>query len=120
MQVQYNITLFCEILLIAGISEKQPTLRQLLDYKNQIGRKWYDLGKILLGERIEIVKKGYPPDKWCSQMLRAWVEGKSHTWGRFIDSLNEVGRKDVAKEIQQKLQGVNICLCVHTYIHTYV
>jgi len=54
-------------------------------------------------------------------MLRAWVEGKNHhTWGIFIDALKEVGRMDVANDILQKLQGMNICMHVHAYIRTYV
>ena len=107
------------IVFTAGILEKQPTLRQLLDYKNQIGSKWYDLGKILLGEKIvnEILKKKHPPNKQCSQILRAWVEEQNHTWRRFIDALKKADRIDVANEISQKLYGMNICMHMHTYIY---
>ena len=117
--VQYNISVFT-----AGILEKQPTLRQLLNYKDQIGREWYNLGKILLGEKIETIKEKYPLNRQCSQMLRAWLEGKNHTWGRFIDALREADRTDIAEEILQNLQGMNICMhvcaCIRVYMHAYV
>ena len=78
---------------------------------------WYDFGVELLQneyiDQLNIIEKNHPGDvqKCCTEMFKYWLQIDTEaTWNKLIDALKEIRKNELAKKVENVIEGSYINL----------